>query len=165
MIKQCVLDYSNTILPYASLERGQAPLLSVSEEPCLFFVLVLTTSLPQKVSVLCPPPSPPPPGVTRSWISRIILSLCFLAWCLQMAVFTYLPEQSGCTRVPSLQTPQDFPWGQSVARLRMLSLQERRRKQKFLLPSSQTTAYFSFCGLAFSREAHSLSLVHQKENS
>lgn len=56
MIKQCVLDYSNTILPYASLKRGQVPLLSASEEPCLFFVLVLTTFLPQKVYVLCPPP-------------------------------------------------------------------------------------------------------------
>lgn len=129
MIKQCVLDYSNTILPYASLKRGQVPLLSASEEPCLFFVLVLTTFLPQKVYVLCPPP---PPGVTHSWVSGIILfALASGHGACKWQVFTCLSEQSGCTRVSSLQTPSDFPWGQHVPwLLGMLSLRWRRRERR-----------------------------------
>lgn len=149
MIKQCVLDYSNTILPYASLKRGQVPLLSASEEPCLFFVLVLTTFLPQKVYVLCPPPR-----------SRTLLGIwnhpfrsCFRAWCLQMAgihmpvrtVWMHKSLFSSDTIGLSLGTACSLIVGNAVTAVK------EKRTQKFLLPSSQTTAYFSFCSLAFSR--------------
>lgn len=147
MIKQCVSDYSNTILPYASLKRGQVP--SSLPLRTLSILCLSPYNIPTTESVCAVSPQEShTTGYLESSFSLLLPGMVPANGRYSHTCQNSLDAQESLLFRHHRNFPGDsmFPdcwecchWG------------EGEENRKFLLTSSQMTAYFSFCSLAFSR--------------